>query len=25
VSSMPVKDGRSIDDIIGYGSDGLPS
>ncbi len=25
VSSMPVKDGRSIDEIIGYGPDGLPS
>jgi len=25
VSAMPVKDGRSIDEIIGYGPDGLPS
>jgi len=25
VSRMPVKDARPIDDIIGYGPDGLPS
>jgi antitoxin VapB len=25
VSAMPVKDGRSIDEIVGYGPDGLPS
>jgi hypothetical protein len=25
VSRMPVKDDRPIDDIIGYGPDGLPS
>jgi antitoxin VapB len=25
VSRMPVKDSRSIDEIIGYGQDGLPS
>ena len=25
VSAMPVKDSRSIDEIIGYGPDGLPS
>ena len=25
VSVMPVKDSRSIDEIIGYGPDGLPS
>jgi antitoxin VapB len=25
VSHMPVKDARPIDDIIGYGPDGLPS
>ena len=25
VSAMPVKDGRSVDEIIGYGPDGLPS
>ena len=25
VSQMPVKDGRSADEIIGYGPDGLPS
>jgi hypothetical protein len=25
VSTMPVKDGRSIDEIVGYGPDGLPS
>jgi antitoxin VapB len=25
VSGMPVKDARPIDDIIGYGLDGLPS
>ncbi len=25
VSQMPVKDDRTIDDIIGYGPDGLPS
>ena len=24
VSEMPVKDARSIDDILGYGPDGLP-
>jgi hypothetical protein len=25
VSAVPVKDGRSIDEIVGYGPDGLPS
>lgn len=25
VSRMPVKDARPIDDVIGYGPDGLPS
>ena len=25
VSAMPVRDARPIDDIIGYGPDGLPS
>lgn len=25
VSHMPVKDSRSIDEIVGYGADGLPS
>jgi antitoxin VapB len=25
VSRMPVKDSRSIDEIVGYGPDGLPS
>jgi hypothetical protein len=25
VSRMPVKDPRSIDEIVGYGPDGLPS
>lgn len=25
VSHMPVKDSRPIDEIVGYGSDGLPS
>ncbi|MCK6452915.1 MAG: type II toxin-antitoxin system VapB family antitoxin [Alphaproteobacteria bacterium] len=25
VSRMPVVDSRSIDEIVGYGSDGLPS
>jgi hypothetical protein len=25
VSNIPVKDARSIDEIIGYGSDGLPA
>ena len=25
VSAMPVKVGRSIDEIVGYGPDGLPS
>ncbi len=25
VSRMPIKDARPIDDIIGYGRDGLPS
>ena len=25
VSRMPVKDSRSIDEIVGYGPDGLPT
>lgn len=25
VSAMPVKDARAIDDIVGYGPNGLPS
>ncbi len=25
VSAMPVRDARSIDEIVGYGPDGLPS
>jgi antitoxin VapB len=25
VSRMPVRDARSIDEIVGYGPDGLPS
>ena len=25
VSAMPVKDARPIDEIVGYGPDGLPS
>lgn len=25
VSAMPVTDARAIDDIVGYGADGLPS
>jgi len=25
VSTMPIKDARAIDEIVGYGPDGLPS
>lgn len=25
VSAMPIKDARPIDEIVGYGADGLPS